>query len=92
MKISSLVIILTCICVVSGFFFLKNTNTCIIQASDGYWKLEIARTPEEHSRGLMYRRHLCDRCGMLFIFEEEKPQAFWMKNTYIPLDIYFYDV
>lgn len=28
---------------------------------------------------------------MLFMFEEEKPQAFWMKDTYIPLDIYFYD-
>lgn len=80
-----------CICAVSGFFFLKNMNTCIVPSTYGNWKLEIARTPEEHSRGLMYRKHLCDRCGMLFIFEEEKPQAFWMKNTYVPLDIYFYE-
>jgi uncharacterized protein len=28
---------------------------------------------------------------MLFVFDAEKPQSFWMKNTFIPLDIYFYD-
>ncbi len=39
----------------------------------------------------MHRKTLCDRCGMLFVFDREKPQAFWMKDTYIPLDIYFYN-
>lgn len=39
----------------------------------------------------MNRRYLCPRCGMLFVFPSEQPQTFWMKNTYIPLDIYFYD-
>lgn len=51
--------------------------------------LEIADTPEERLRGLMYRRSLEENHGMLFIFPEEKKRSFWMKNTYIPLDIIY---
>jgi len=91
MKISSLVVVLICICAVSSFFFFKNIHQCIVATPSGHWKLEIAHTGEEHARGLMYRKNLCSHCGMLFIFEEEKTQAFWMKNTYVPLDIFFYD-
>ena len=40
----------------------------------------------------MYRTDLCATCGMLFVFGEQSPKGFWMKNTYIPLDIYFYDI
>lgn len=53
--------------------------------------LEIARTNEEHARGLMGRKYLCENCGMLFVFKEEAERTFWMKNTLIPLDIYFYN-
>jgi len=38
---------------------------------------------------LMYRRSMADSCGMLFIFKDEEAQSFWMKNTYIPLDIIY---
>ncbi|MBK8552795.1 MAG: DUF192 domain-containing protein [Ignavibacteria bacterium] len=38
---------------------------------------------------MMYRRSMDDNKGMLFIFETEEPQSFWMKNTVIPLDIMF---
>ncbi|MDO1447747.1 DUF192 domain-containing protein [Rhodocytophaga aerolata] len=51
--------------------------------------IEIADTPEERNRGLMDRRSLPDSTGMLFIFERSGQQSFWMKNTYIPLDIIF---
>jgi uncharacterized membrane protein (UPF0127 family) len=50
-------------------------------------KAEIARTPEEKGKGLMYRRKLPDGNGMLFVFEMDQVVSFWMKNTYIPLSI-----
>jgi len=52
-------------------------------------KIELARTSEEHQRGLMYREKLAPDHGMLFLFPEEQQQGFWMKNTPIPLDIMF---
>jgi uncharacterized protein len=51
--------------------------------------IEVAQTPEETQQGLMYRRSMLDTCGMIFIFNEEEEQSFWMKNTYIPLDIIY---
>ncbi len=52
-------------------------------------RIETARTNEERQRGLMYRESLCDDCGMLFISGVEQVENFWMKNTYISLDIIF---
>jgi uncharacterized membrane protein (UPF0127 family) len=52
-------------------------------------KVELARTPEETTRGLMYREKMEPDHGMLFLFSEERQNTFWMKNTYIPLDIMF---
>lgn len=52
-------------------------------------KLEKAITAEEKAVGLMNRNSLCDNCGMIFIFPKEKVQEFWMKNTFISLDIIF---
>jgi uncharacterized membrane protein (UPF0127 family) len=51
--------------------------------------VEMAVTPEEQAKGLMFRRELPDRQGMLFDFKREQPTSFWMKNTYIPLDMIF---
>jgi uncharacterized membrane protein (UPF0127 family) len=53
------------------------------------FRVEVAVTPEEHARGLMYRSQLADDAGMVFVFEEPSIQRFWMKNTLIPLDMIF---
>jgi uncharacterized membrane protein (UPF0127 family) len=50
-------------------------------------KIEVAATPEERAKGLMFRESMSTNEGMLFIFEEGTSQRFWMKNTRIPLDI-----
>ena len=53
------------------------------------FRVEVAVTPEEHARGLMYRSRLADDAGMMFVFEQPAVQRFWMKNTLIPLDMIF---
>jgi uncharacterized membrane protein (UPF0127 family) len=52
---------------------------------------EVASTPEQRERGLMYRRELPDGTGMLFVFTEEQEITFWMSNTYVSLDVAFLD-
>ena len=51
--------------------------------------VEVAADPAARERGLMFRRRLEEGRGMLFVFEEEQEQSFWMKNTLIPLDMIF---
>jgi uncharacterized protein len=51
--------------------------------------VEMASTPAEQAKGLMDRRELPEGQGMLFDFHHEQPTSFWMKNTYIPLDMIF---
>src|ERR1700681_4849406 len=53
------------------------------------FEVEMAVTPEEQEQGLMYRRELADGKGMLFDMGEERPAVFWMKNTYVSLDMIF---
>jgi uncharacterized membrane protein (UPF0127 family) len=52
-------------------------------------QLEVARTPEQQSTGLMYRTSLADDRGMLFPFDPPRPVGFWMKNVPINLDMIF---
>ncbi|GIW39539.1 MAG: hypothetical protein KatS3mg076_0116 [Candidatus Binatia bacterium] len=54
-------------------------------------RVEVADTPEKRSLGLMYRKSLPAGTGMLFLFPDEEDHAFWMKNTWISLDMVFID-
>jgi len=53
--------------------------------------VEVVRSEEDRRRGLMFRKDLAPSKGMLFIFESDENQSFWMDNTKIPLDIVFFD-
>ena len=76
--------------------FLLAMSGC---ASGGNWvevgghrySVEVADDEQERARGLMFRDQLAADHGMLFIHESEDPQAYWMKNTRIPLDILYFD-
>ncbi len=50
---------------------------------------DVADTPQDRERGLMYRRDLPRDYGLLFVFPRQMPIQFWMKNTLVPLDIVF---
>lgn len=52
---------------------------------------EVAATAAERERGLMYREAVPDGTGMLFVFEDNRERAFWMANTYVPLDVAYMD-
>jgi uncharacterized membrane protein (UPF0127 family) len=53
--------------------------------------LELARTSQEHERGLMFRDYMPPDSGMLFVYTFESRESYWMYNTLIPLSIAFID-
>ena len=67
------------------------TQALAIAGSGGVheFQVEIADDPAERGKGLMFRREMANDHGMLFDFQSEQPVGFWMRNTYIPLDMLF---
>lgn len=53
--------------------------------------VEYAKTAQQRARGLMFRKDLCEDCGMLFLFTPPRRASMWMKNTFVPLDVAFID-
>jgi len=53
------------------------------------FEVELARSPEDRARGLMFRRSLPENQGMLFDFARDEDIGMWMQNTYLPLDMVF---
>ncbi|MBU1173864.1 MAG: DUF192 domain-containing protein [Alphaproteobacteria bacterium] len=56
---------------------------------DFAFSVELADTPAEQAKGLMFREALAEDAGMLFDFHEERQASFWMQNTLVPLDMLF---
>ena len=69
--------------------FDKQLLTFITASGSHQITVEIADTPHKRSMGLMFRRSLGDDEGMIFVHDTSGPVGMWMKNTYIPLDMFF---
>ncbi|MDP8232824.1 MAG: DUF192 domain-containing protein [Candidatus Zophobacter franzmannii] len=69
-----------------GILSVKDKN---VHLAD--FEIEIVETPEKQEMGLMYRKQMAPNRGMLFPYDNPQPVSFWMKNTYLPLDMIFID-
>lgn len=65
--------------------------TVELRIGDELFTCEIAADESSRRKGLMFRNHLPENRGMIFVFNREQVLRFWMKNTYIPLDILYLD-
>jgi uncharacterized membrane protein (UPF0127 family) len=88
---SRFVVALVCLLGFSLPVSAAETQTVEIVSKNGVhaFSVETATTAEEQARGLMFRKEVPEGTGMLFDFGEERPLEFWMKNTYVSLDIIF---
>jgi uncharacterized membrane protein (UPF0127 family) len=73
----------------AAWAFDRNTVEITTRSGVQVFSVEIADTEAAREKGLMFRKSLPPGQGMLFDFHREAPVGFWMKNTYIPLDMIF---
>jgi uncharacterized protein len=67
----------------------RETLTLVTAKGERKIDIEVARTPDEQAKGLMFRTELADTKGMLFPYSPPRELTMWMRNTYIPLDMVF---
>jgi uncharacterized membrane protein (UPF0127 family) len=82
--------ILTLLYIIKLTIFKQNKNW-LVCIKNFCRKVKIASTPQQRRKWLMFVKHLKENEWMLFIFEKSWIYWFWMKNTYIPLDIIWID-
>lgn len=82
-----LVVMATALLVLSGC----NAGEPYVMVEGKRFSVEVANDNATRAQGLMFRDQMPDDHGMLFIFQNERPRSFWMKNTRIPLDIIYLD-
>jgi uncharacterized membrane protein (UPF0127 family) len=92
----AIVLVLALVASINAYFRFAKQEALLpvsFQSIDGkpspVYYVEVARTDTERRKGLMYRKTLDENAGMLFIFPDEDIRSFYMKNTYIPLDMIF---
>ncbi|WP_269792068.1 DUF192 domain-containing protein [Stenotrophomonas sp. Iso1] len=62
-----------------------------VELAGSRYQVELAQDDDTRARGLMFREQMDADHGMLFIHDRQEPQAYWMKNTKLPLDILYFD-
>jgi len=72
-----------------AFAFSREILVVRTNGNNFRFNVELAISPEERSEGLMFRREMAPNAGMLFLYPQDQAVTFWMKNTYLPLDMIF---
>ncbi|MEI7608940.1 MAG: DUF192 domain-containing protein [Rhodospirillaceae bacterium] len=75
----------------SGPVVFGRSEVAIATQAGGSFRfaIEVAETPDQLHQGLMFRDSMADDAGMLFLLEKEDIASFWMRNTFLPLDMLF---
>jgi hypothetical protein len=68
---------------------LRTLPTIPVEIAGVEFRVEVARSESEKARGLMHRRVLGERRGMIFVYDADEHLSFWMKNTKVPLTLAF---
>ncbi|WP_417450804.1 DUF192 domain-containing protein [Kordiimonas sp.] len=94
MSVARMVLSLVLLCLYTLPTFadaLPDDRLAVVETPTGRheFTVELALDDQQRAHGLMYRETLAPDRGMLFVFDESAPRSFWMRNTYIPLDIIF---
>lgn len=87
----SLLMVLACGACTAGTTMQTHTGTHSVVLDGHTFSIELATTGQQRARGLMDRTSMPADHGMLFVFAQQSPQSFWMKDTLIPLDMLYFD-